>query len=138
MLFQRFVFHDFVELEQEQLDESSRPEICRCALENVVLKAKQLQMGPPCKIMELAMDRPTKYDIENTILLLKESGALLRTVNGRHSDEDGDMTLIGHVMAALPVNFLIAKMVVIGYCFNVLSDSIIIGKESLFVCLLLC
>ncbi len=110
------------------MEESSLPEMCRCPLENVVLKAKQLNMGPPTKIIALAMDRPTMYDIQNTILLLKESGALLRTVNGHYSDEDGDITFIGHVMTALPVNILVAKLVVLGHCFSVLSECIIIGK----------
>lgn len=110
------------------MDESSKPEMCRCPLENIVLNAKRLNMGPPFKIISLAMDRPTKYDIENTLLLLKESGALLRTVDGRYSDEDGDMTFIGRVMAALPVNIFVAKLMVIGYCFSVLPECIIIGK----------
>lgn len=112
------------------MDETTKPEMVRCALEKVVLKAKQLDMGPPCRLIALAMDRPTKFDIENTILLLKEAGALLRTVKGKYSDDDGDITLIGHVMTALPVNFLIAKMIMLGYCFNVLSECIIIGKMN--------
>lgn len=111
------------------MDETSKPEMVRSPLENVVLKAKQLNMGPPCRVIALAMDRPTKYDIENTVLLLKEAGALLRTVNGRYVDDDGDITLIGHVMTALPVNFLIAKLIVLGYCFDVLSECIIIGEK---------
>lgn len=74
------------------------------------------------------MDRPNKYDIENTILLLKETGGLLRTVSGCHSDEDGDMTFIGQVMAALPVNIFVAKMIVLGYCYSVLPECVIIGK----------
>lgn len=85
-------------------------------------------MGTPKEIMSLAMDRPTLHDIENTILFLKESGGLLRTVNGCRSDDDGDMTLIGHVMATLPVNILISKFIVLGYCFGVLNECIIIGE----------
>ncbi|KAG4067051.1 hypothetical protein HA402_000042 [Bradysia odoriphaga] len=120
----RLVPKDFYE---NQMDETSKPEMVRCPLEKVVLKAKQLNMGTPCKVLALAMDRPTKYDIENTILLLKEAGAMLRTDKGQYSDDDGDITLIGHVMTALPVDFLIAKLIVLGYCFNVLSECIIIG-----------
>lgn len=112
------------------MNESNEPEMCRSPLENVVLKAKQLDMGPPAKIISLAMDRPTMYDIQNTILLLKEAGALLRTCDGIFTDDDGDMTFIGHVMAALPININVAKLVVLGYCFSVLSDCIIIGKMN--------
>ncbi|KAG4078989.1 hypothetical protein HA402_001644 [Bradysia odoriphaga] len=122
---------------EKQMDESSRPEMCRCPLENVVLKAKQLNMGPPCKIIALAMDRPTMYDIQNTVLLLKETGAFLRTCGGIYSDEDGDMTFIGHVMAVLPVDIHVAKLIVLGYCFSVLSECIIIAAglttKSIFV-----
>ncbi|XP_037027912.1 probable ATP-dependent RNA helicase spindle-E [Bradysia coprophila] len=120
----RLVPKDFYE---NQMDETSKPEMVRCPLEKVVLKAKQLNMGSPCTVIAWAMDRPTKYDIENTILLLKEAGAMLRTAEGHHSDDDGDITLIGHVMTALPVDFLIAKLIVLGFCFNVLSECIIIG-----------
>lgn len=110
------------------MDETSRPEMCRAPLETVVLKAKQLDMDKPCAILSLAMDRPTLTDIENTILLLKESGGLLRTVDGVYHDDDGDMTFIGHVMAQLPVNFRVAKLIVLGHCYSVLSECIIIGK----------
>lgn len=112
------------------MEESSRPEMCRAPLESVILKAKQLNMGPPCKIIALAMDRPTMYDIQNTVLLLKETGAFLRTCEGSHSDDDGEMTFIGHVMASLPVDIHVAKLVVLGYCFSVLSECIIIGNVN--------
>lgn len=104
--------------------------MCRSPLENVILKAKQLEMGPPCKIISLAMDRPTMFDLRNTILLLKETGALLRTCDGVYLDEDGDMTFIGRIMATLPVNVNVAKLVVLGYCFSVLSECIIIGEAN--------
>lgn len=110
------------------MDESSRPEMLRSPLENVVLKAKQLEMGTPTAILALAMDRPTLYDIQNTILLLKETGAMLKTVDDKYSDNDGDLTFIGHVMAALPVNIYIAKLIVLGYCYSVLPECIIIGE----------
>ena len=94
-------------------------------------------MGPPCKIIALAMDRPTMSDIRNTILLLKETVAFLRTCNGTYSYKDGDMTFIGYIMAGLPVDIHVAKLVVLGYCFNVLRESIIIADglttKSIFV-----
>lgn len=110
------------------MEESSRPEMCRSPLETVVLKSKQLNMGSPQEVLALAMDRPALSDIQNTILLLKEVGALLLTRDGKYLEDDGDMTFIGHVMAALPVNVHVAKLVVFGHCFSVLSECIIIGK----------
>jgi ATP-dependent RNA helicase TDRD9 len=112
----------------KHMEEQSMPEILRCPLENVVLKAKILDMGPPQGILALAMDPPNLSDITNTILILKEVGALLRTCNGKLTSTDGDLTFIGRVMAALPLDIRISRMVIFGYIFSLLGDCIIIGR----------
>lgn len=114
------------------MDESSIPELIRSPLENIVLKVKLLEMGPPDSILALAMDRPKLSDIANTVLLLKEIGALLRTTNGAISDFDGDITFVGRIMANLPLDVRVARLIVLGYCFSVLEECIIIGI-SLFL-----
>lgn len=113
------------------MDESPVPELLRSPLENVVLKTKLLEMGPPHSILGLAMDVPKLSDIFNTILVLKELGALLKTCNGHFSEQDGDITFIGKVMANLPVDVRAARLIVLGYCFGVLEDCIIIGKYKI-------
>lgn len=110
------------------MEESAVPELIRSPLENVVLKTKLLEMGPPHAILALAMDVPNLSRISNTVLVLKELGALLRTSNGVISEYDGDITFMGRVMANLPVDVRIARLIVLGYCFGILEDCIIIGK----------
>lgn len=99
-------------------------------LENVILSAKLLDMGSPASLLSLALDKPKLSDIANTILVLKEIGALLRTCNGTWSDMDGDISLVGKHMANLPIDVRIAKFIILGYCFSILDECIIIGKNN--------
>lgn len=46
--------------------------IQRCPLENVILKAKKLDLGEPKKILSYALQPPNLGDIERAILNLKE------------------------------------------------------------------
>lgn len=110
------------------LQQSGKPEMLRSPLTRVVLKSKILDMGPPQAILALAMDQPKLSDIDNTILLLKEMGALLRTTHNIVSDHDGDISFIGRVMCSLPVDCRVTRLLILGYCFSVLDECIIIGK----------
>lgn len=111
------------------MTEDAVPELVSSPLENVILKSKLLEMGSPASILALAMDHPTLSDIANTILVLKENGALLRTCNGEPSEVDGDISFIGRVMANLPIDVKITKLIILGYCFSVLDECIIIGMK---------
>lgn len=112
------------------MNEFSVPEMLRCPMENVVLKAKLLDMGPPPDIIGLAMSPPNLSDIHNTILTLKEVGALYTTVNGVYSVQDGDISYMGRVMAALPLDVRLCRLIILGYIFSMLEDAIIIGKTT--------
>lgn len=103
------------------------PEILRSPLEHLVLQAKILDLGSPHSILALAMNPPKLSDIGNTILALKETGALLRTVDGRYENFDGDITYLGRVMSALPLDIRTSKLIVLGFIFDVLEESIIIA-----------
>lgn len=72
------------------MDMSTSSEILRCPLD----------MGTPPAIFALERVPPNLDDIRNTILLLKEVGALLRTVKGNYDQLDGDMTYLGRIAAA--------------------------------------
>jgi ATP-dependent RNA helicase TDRD9 len=113
---------------ENNMQEQSTPEILRCPLESVVLKAKMLNMGSPASILAFALDPPNLSDIRNTILILKEMGALLRTCNGQLISLDGDLTFIGRVMAALPIDILSSRLIIFGYIFSLLEDCMIIGR----------
>lgn len=92
-----------------------------------MLKTKLLEMGQPHQLLALAMDQPAMVDIVNTILHLKEIGSLLRTHDGKVSDCDGDLTYMGRVMAYLPLDVRISRLILLGYCFSLLRECIIIG-----------
>jgi ATP-dependent RNA helicase TDRD9 len=56
-------------------------------------------------------------------------GALLMTCNGQYVDDDGDLTYIGHIMAALPLDTHLSKLIIIGHMFSVLNECIIMGER---------
>uniref|UniRef100_A0A182T323 Probable ATP-dependent RNA helicase spindle-E n=1 Tax=Anopheles maculatus TaxID=74869 RepID=A0A182T323_9DIPT len=107
--------------------QSTEPEMVRCPLAAVVLKTKLLDMGPPHTILALAMSPPNLSDVSNTVLQLKEAGALLRTAKGVYDVQDGDITYLGQLMSQIPVDISLAKLVVLGYVFSVLEEAIIIA-----------
>lgn len=105
------------------------PEMQRISLEAVVLKAKQLDDGkPPFKTLALAMDPPPQNAVTDSILVLKEIGGLTRlSKKGDMKTNDGDLTFSGTVMAKLPVDVRISKLIILGYLFSCLEECIIIG-----------
>ncbi|KAF6209821.1 hypothetical protein GE061_015572 [Apolygus lucorum] len=109
------------------LEEDATPEILRCPLDNLVLKAKKLNFGPPIAILGSAMDPPDLTNIQRTILNLKEVGALTLTINGEYDEEDGDMTFIGTVMEALPLDIQLSKLILVGHMLSVLRDCVIMA-----------
>lgn len=113
----------------QALKETTIPEILITPLENVVLKAKELEMGTPYQVLGLAMDPPELEDIASTILLLKELGALLVATSDPDDQKlDGDITFLGKMMANLPINVAASKLIALGYCFSVLNECIVMGE----------
>lgn len=110
--------------------ETLPPELIRNPLENIVLKAKKLNMGSPVSVLALAMDKPKLSDIATTVLVLKEAGALLLTSNGAYTELDGDLSFIGRVMADLPIDIKIARLIIFGHCFSVFEECLVIGKRT--------
>ncbi|KAK9299728.1 hypothetical protein QLX08_007354 [Tetragonisca angustula] len=110
------------------LSQEVSPEILRAPLENVVLKSKLLDMGEPKAILALSLDPPDLRNLEKTILLLKETGALLNKIN-EIQPFDGELTDLGQVMANLPLNIHLSKLIMLGHVFSVLKDTIIIAAS---------
>ncbi|XP_024881592.1 probable ATP-dependent RNA helicase spindle-E [Temnothorax curvispinosus] len=108
------------------LQEESLPEMLRAPLANVILKTKVLEMGEPKALLALSLDPPNLSNIQETILLLKEVGALL---NKGTQEFDGDLTPLGRVMASLPLDVRVTKLIVLGHLFGVLSDTIILAAS---------
>nr|CAD7447198.1 unnamed protein product [Timema bartmani] len=120
------------------LIEDCLPEIQRAPLEQVVLQTKILDMGPPKNILGLALDPPNLDNIEQTILVLKEAGGLLLDREDAPDPEDGHITFLGRVMARLPLDIRISRMIVLGYIFSCLEECIIMGAamslKNMFSC----
>ncbi|XP_011696838.1 PREDICTED: putative ATP-dependent RNA helicase TDRD9 [Wasmannia auropunctata] len=109
---------------ENYLRDEALPEILRAPLANVILKTKLLDMGEPKALLALSLDPPNLSNIQNTILLLKEVGALL---NRGTQEVDGDLTPLGRVMASLPLDVRVTKLIILGHIFDLLPDTIIIA-----------
>ncbi|KAH8363289.1 hypothetical protein KR084_007780 [Drosophila pseudotakahashii] len=112
---------------QMGMSEFGVPEMLRLPLQNSVLRAKELEMGSPVEILALALSPPNLSDIRNTILLLKEVGALFLTVDGVYNKMDGDITYWGTIMSRLPLDTRLSRLIILGYVFNLLEEVIIIA-----------
>lgn len=56
----------------KKFSDNCSPEILRCPLDALILKAKELDIGPPASILGRAMDPPDLSNIQTNILNLKE------------------------------------------------------------------
>ncbi|XP_044578362.1 probable ATP-dependent RNA helicase spindle-E [Cotesia glomerata] len=111
----------------KKLPTENPPEIVKAPLEQVVLRSKIIDLGPPKAILALALDPPDLSNLQRTILLLKESGGLI-SFDG-DEDLDGELTDLGRIMACLPIDIHIGKMIALGHMFSVLREAIIIGAS---------
>uniref|UniRef100_A0A8B9FEW3 RNA helicase n=1 Tax=Amazona collaria TaxID=241587 RepID=A0A8B9FEW3_9PSIT len=111
----------------DSIPEQSVPEILRCPLGATVLKIKKLDMGGPKALLATALSPPSVDDIERTVLQLKEVGALTNCVQAEENPHDGELTFLGRVLAQLPVDLHLGKLIVLGHAFGCLEECIIIA-----------
>ncbi|XP_031618969.1 probable ATP-dependent RNA helicase spindle-E [Contarinia nasturtii] len=115
---------------ERYMRESQIPELRLTPLENAILKAKTFEMESPHMILGQAMEdsKPEVIDIANTVLSLKELGALLLTYKDEgYIPVDGDLTFLGRVMANLPIDVRATRMIALGYCYGVLEECVIMA-----------
>uniref|UniRef100_A0A667XB43 DEAH (Asp-Glu-Ala-His) box polypeptide 34 n=1 Tax=Myripristis murdjan TaxID=586833 RepID=A0A667XB43_9TELE len=86
------------------------PEIHRVALDSLILQMKSMSLGDPLSFAFI--DPPPADRIQTAVTYLKEQGAL-----DRHSE----LTSIGSLLAQLPVDVVIGKMLVLGSLFNLVE-----------------
>lgn len=107
------------------------PEMKRIPLERVILKTKLIDSETyqsPRDFLSRAIDPPKIDSVRNSILVLKELGALQRyDLNGNFEVDDGELTFIGRVMACLPCDIYIGKFIMLGYAFSMLKETVIIA-----------
>lgn len=86
------------------------PEIHRVALDSLILQMKSMSLGDPLSFVFI--DPPPSSSIQTAVTYLKEQGAL---------DSRGELTSIGSLLAQLPVDVVIGKMLVLGSLFNLVE-----------------
>ncbi|XP_034460896.1 probable ATP-dependent RNA helicase DHX34 isoform X2 [Hippoglossus hippoglossus] len=86
------------------------PEIHRVALDSLILQMKSMSLGDPLSFVFI--DPPPAASIQTAVTYLKEQGAL---------DAPGELTSIGKLLAQLPVDVVIGKMLVLGSLFNLVE-----------------
>ncbi|XP_037343023.2 ATP-dependent RNA helicase TDRD9 [Pungitius pungitius] len=103
------------------------PEMLLAPLATIVLKVKLLDMGDPRSLLSTALSPPNIGDIVRTVLQLKEMGAL--SAKRDDSGHDGELTFLGSVLAHLPVDPYLGKMIVLGHIFGCLDECLIIAAS---------
>uniref|UniRef100_A0A673BET7 DEAH (Asp-Glu-Ala-His) box polypeptide 34 n=1 Tax=Sphaeramia orbicularis TaxID=375764 RepID=A0A673BET7_9TELE len=86
------------------------PEIHRVALDSLILQMKSMGLGDPLSFVFI--DPPPAASIQTAVTYLKEQGAL---------DSHSELTSIGSLLAQLPVDVVIGKMLVLGSLFNLVE-----------------
>ncbi|TKS86578.1 putative ATP-dependent RNA helicase TDRD9 [Collichthys lucidus] len=114
---------------KNEIPEYMIPEMLLAPLANIMLKVKLLDMGDPRSLLSTALSPPNLSDIVRTVLQLKEMGALSAKSYGRGQNEDGELTFLGRVLAHLPVDLYLGKMVVLGHIFGCLDECLIIAAS---------
>lgn len=56
-------------------------------------------------------------------------GALSSRTDGKGHEEDGELTFLGRVLAHLPVDLYLGKLIVLGHVFGCLNECLIIGQS---------
>lgn len=116
------------------LSECDEPEILRSPLELSILRVKRLDLGTPKGLLNQLLDPPILSDIRSAVLRLKQAGALTaKCFNSDenfwyYDDENGNLTQLGDVMARLPIDIRLSKLIVIGYTFDVLEECVIMAS----------
>eukprot|EP00795_Rhopilema_esculentum_P012353 gene12353-3006_t len=96
--------------------EYSTPEIQRVPLDNLVLQMANLGLRDPMKFPFI--ESPPKSSLEGATFFLKQQNAL---------SEEGCLTPIGKMLAQLPVDVVVGKMLIMGTLFDMVEPVLIIA-----------
>uniref|UniRef100_A0A674PAU6 ATP-dependent RNA helicase TDRD9 n=1 Tax=Takifugu rubripes TaxID=31033 RepID=A0A674PAU6_TAKRU len=110
------------------------PDMLIAPLGTILLKVKLLDFGDPRSVLSTALSPPNLRDIVKTVLQLKEMGAISAQNDSKCRNEDGELTFLGRVLAHLPVDLYLGKMIVLGHIFGCLNECLIIELSFFLVC----
>lgn len=60
-------------------------------------------------------------------------GALSAKGDGKGHNDDGELTFLGRVLAHLPVDLNLGKMIVLGHIFGCLDECLIVGQSVIML-----
>lgn len=113
------------------------PEFERTPLENYVLKAKLIdERLPPKEVLVYALSPPCLEDIDSAVLNLKRMSAFAVKVTKKdekeeeseeYDREDGNLTTLGYIMAQLPMDIMLSKLVALGLVFDCTYEAVVIA-----------
>jgi ATP-dependent RNA helicase DHX34 len=105
-------FRIYSERVYEEMPEFPVPEIHKAPLESLALSIKNMKLGDPRRFP--FVDPPPLHRMDAAMLRLRDMGCL------RGSGED--LTALGSVLAALPVDVGVGKMLVLGTLFDLADE----------------
>ncbi|KAJ3300017.1 DEAH (Asp-Glu-Ala-His) box polypeptide 34 [Borealophlyctis nickersoniae] len=116
--------------EYSRLNAFPVPEILRMPLEPTLLQIRAYGLGDPREFEFI--ERPSEANINHSIRRLQDLGALDRGVEVDGAGAGEEISTLGRVLAVLPLDVVLGKMLVLGSIFD-LVDSIIIIAAALSV-----
>ena len=63
----------------------------------------------------------------DTVFILGQMGALTSLRSGMVNPHDGELTFLGRILATLPVDIHLGKLIVMGHVFGMLEECLTIG-----------
>jgi HrpA-like RNA helicase len=149
-----YCFHMFMSKELDFMSDQQLPEMKRCPLESTALKIKALRLGYVDEFLRKAIEPPSPEALSHVVAVLKglsamntdsllgaEQGASTSAsskASSKTSSEQSDgtrveeLTPLGVLLAKLPVDPRIGKMMLYGAIFRALEPVLIIASSLAF------
>lgn len=118
-----YCFYMISRARYEKLDNHATPEIFRTPLLELALSIKLLKLGEIKDFLSRAIEPPPMDAVAEAIVALSEMNAL---------NHEGDLTSLGKILARLPIEPKLGKMIVIACCLNVGDAACIIAAATTF------
>ncbi|XP_057317532.1 ATP-dependent RNA helicase A protein-like [Hydractinia symbiolongicarpus] len=118
-----FCFHLCSRARFDKLAQHTTPEILRTPLHELALKIKLLKLGKIQNFLNKAMEPPPMDAVVESLALLKEMEAL---------DGNEHLTPLGFILAKLPIEPRLGKMIILGCAFQVGDAMCTIAASTCF------
>ncbi|KAK3730001.1 hypothetical protein QZH41_000955 [Actinostola sp. cb2023] len=109
-----FSFHLCSRARTERLAEHATPEILRTPLHELALSIKLLKLGDITEFLNNAIEPPPLDAVVESVAMLKDMEAL---------DSNQNLTPLGYMLAKLPIEPRLGKMVILGCIFQSVDES---------------